>query len=158
MTGLKAHAVHLYPRWVLSRGNGTLMCISRQPLSRFAPFLLQWSLFILRTSKHQKSPGLVRWLVRYSIWLLKNLGSRRGRLGMGPLTCRFQAKCIGICISELSLKRASCGAHTLRACKSHTHFGPQCPPSATFLIPINLFLFLSRKSFTILGTKVAPFP
>ena len=52
MTGLKAHVVHLYPRWVLSRGNGTLICISRQPLSLFAPFLLQWSLFIL---------GRLRW-------------------------------------------------------------------------------------------------
>ena len=39
MTGLKAHVANLYPRWVLSRGNGTLICISRQPLSLFAPNL-----------------------------------------------------------------------------------------------------------------------
>jgi hypothetical protein len=36
MTGLKAHVTHLYPIWVLSRGNGTLICISRQPLALFA--------------------------------------------------------------------------------------------------------------------------
>ena len=41
MTGLKAHGVHLYPRWVLSRGNGTIICIPRQPLALFAPMFLQ---------------------------------------------------------------------------------------------------------------------
>ena len=60
----------LYPRWVLSRGNGTLICISRQP-RLFAPFLLQWSSVIVETSKHQTSLSLVHWLVRYSMWLLK---------------------------------------------------------------------------------------
>jgi len=71
ITGLKANVVHLYPRWVLSRGDGTLICISRQPLSLSAPFFFQWSLFIIRILKHQKSLNLVRWLVRYSLWLLK---------------------------------------------------------------------------------------
>jgi hypothetical protein len=33
------------------------------------------------------------------------------------------------CISELSLKPANYGTHTLGACGKHTHFGPQCPPS-----------------------------
>ena len=37
----------------------------------FAPLFLQWSLFTSRISKHQTSLSLVRWLVRYSIWLLK---------------------------------------------------------------------------------------
>jgi len=54
MTGLKAQVVHLYPRWVLSRGNGTLIRISRQPLALFAPLLLQWSLLIIRTPKRKK--------------------------------------------------------------------------------------------------------
>ena len=31
----------LYPIWVLSRGNDTLICISCQPLALFAPLLLQ---------------------------------------------------------------------------------------------------------------------
>jgi hypothetical protein len=31
-TGLKAHVVHLFPRWVLFRGNGTVISISCQPL------------------------------------------------------------------------------------------------------------------------------
>jgi len=32
--------MHLYPRWVLFRGNGTFICTSRQPLSIFAPISL----------------------------------------------------------------------------------------------------------------------
>jgi hypothetical protein len=44
MTGLNAHIVHLYPRWVLCMGNGAFICISCQPLGLFALFLLQWSL------------------------------------------------------------------------------------------------------------------
>jgi hypothetical protein len=51
MTGLKAHVVHLYPGWVLSRGNGTLICISRQLLDLFAPLFLQWSLLNSKTLK-----------------------------------------------------------------------------------------------------------
>jgi len=31
-TGLKAHVMHLFPRWVLFRGNGTVIWISCQPL------------------------------------------------------------------------------------------------------------------------------
>jgi hypothetical protein len=73
MTGLKAHVVHLYPRWVLFRRNGTLICISRHPLS-FCPISLAMILIYYKDYKDfktLKSPGLVRWLVKYSIWLLK---------------------------------------------------------------------------------------
>ena len=45
---IQAHVVHLHHRLVLSRRDGTLICITRQPLTLFAPFLFQWSLFNLR--------------------------------------------------------------------------------------------------------------
>ena len=35
MTGLHAHVVYLYPKFVLSMGNGAYNCISRQPLASF---------------------------------------------------------------------------------------------------------------------------
>ena len=48
MTGLKAHVVHLYPRWMLFRGNGTLTCISRQP--SFCPI----SMFFIKNTKNHR--------------------------------------------------------------------------------------------------------
>jgi len=54
MTGIQAHAVHLYPRWVLSKGNGTLICISRQTLALFAPLFLQLS-YLLQGLQNTKN-------------------------------------------------------------------------------------------------------
>jgi hypothetical protein len=54
MTGLKAHVVHLYPGWVLSRGNGTFICISRQPLAFFAPLFFAMVFIYCKDSNTQK--------------------------------------------------------------------------------------------------------
>ena len=141
MTGLNAHVVHLYPRWVLSRGNGAFICIYRQPLGLFDPFLLQ-SLFTLRTPKHQTSLSLVRWLVRYSIWLLKNYGSRRGRLGTGPVTGTFQTALISAYQSwTWNLPgRATCPG----SMQEPYHFWPQITPSGIIIRRYSVYTEIRR--------------
>jgi hypothetical protein len=80
---------------------------------------------------------LVRWLVRYSVWLLKKKGSRRSRLGTAPIICKFQA--------QLHWNQAQLHIRVeLETCKlwepyprsmpKPYHFWPQIPPSAN--IPI----------------------
>jgi len=61
-------------------------------------------------------------------------GSRRGPLGMGPVTRSFQPQVLWTACKQryhltLSLKIARHGAHALGACQNHTHFGPQITPS-----------------------------
>jgi len=58
MTGrLKAHVVHLYLRWVLSRGNSTIICISRQALKTFCPFSLALIFIYYKDFKTPKITG-----------------------------------------------------------------------------------------------------
>ena len=91
MTGLIAHVVHLYPRWVLCTGNDALSCISRQPLG-LCLIVFAMALICLKDFKTFKFTSVVLWLVRHSIWLLKKQGSRRGRVGMASLTDTLQAQ------------------------------------------------------------------
>ena len=136
MTGLKAHVVHLYPRWVLSRGNGTLIRKSGQPLSLLLHCFYN-DLILFKDFKTPTSLSLVRWLVRYSVWLLKKKGSRRSRLGTAPIICKFQA--------QLHWNQAQLHIRVeLETCKlwepyprsmpKPYDFWPQIPPSAN--IPI----------------------
>jgi len=129
MTGLKAHVVHLYPRWVLSRGNDTLNCISRQPLI-FAPFLLQWSLFTLRIPNHRKS------LTQFGALAGQTQQMAPQKVGFTPRPIRYGSPNLHVSssaalksyIAELSLKPASYGTHTLGACKNRNIFGLSVPP------------------------------
>ena len=56
MTGLNAHVVYLYPRWMLSKGNGAKNCISRQPLALFAPLFFN----DLNQFKDFKTPNITQ--------------------------------------------------------------------------------------------------
>ena len=57
MTGLEAHVVHLYPRWVLFRGNGTVLCIYRQPLKFFCSIVFAMIFIYYKNSKTQNISG-----------------------------------------------------------------------------------------------------
>jgi adenine-specific DNA glycosylase len=92
MTGLKAHVVHLYPRWVLSWGNGTLICTSRQPLKSFCPISLAMIFIYFKDFKALKNTGIgalasqrqhmaaqkgrfTPWPIRYGLHYLQILSS-----------------------------------------------------------------------------------
>ena len=143
MTGLKGDVVHLYPRWVLYRGNGTIICLSRQPLALFAPLFLQWSLFITRTinTKNRR--------IWCAGWSDTAYGCSKGRLGMmmmayigpgeiansllrgmGPLSGTFQAQLHWNRHIRAELETCKLWEPYPRSMPKPDRFWPQCPPSA----------------------------
>ena len=58
MTGIKARVVHLYPRWVLFRGNGTLICTS--PTCSFCSIVFA---MIFIYYKDSKTPNITQLIV-----------------------------------------------------------------------------------------------
>ena len=106
MTGLKAHVVHVNPRWVLFKGKGILICISRQPLS-FCPISLA---MIFIYYKDFKTPKITQFGALAG--QIQHMAAQKVRftprpIRHGSLICTFKLSCIEICISELSLKCAN---------------------------------------------------
>jgi len=135
MAGLKAHVVHLYPRWVLSRGNGTLICISRQPLSLFAPFLLQFAMILnyYKDFKTLKITGFGALAGRIQHMAAQKVGftPRPIRYGSHNLQVSSSAALLH---SRAELETCQLGGPYPGSVQKPYHFWPQITPSVSILI------------------------
>ena len=84
MTGLKAHVVHLYPRWVLFKGKGILICISRQPLS-FCPISLAMIFIYYKDFKTLKITQFGALAGQIQHMAAQKVGFTRRQLGISAL-------------------------------------------------------------------------
>jgi len=104
------------------------MCISRQPFGRFAPFLLQWSLYGLQNTKNRR--------VWCAGWSDTAYGCSKSRVHAaaaeagGPNLQVLSLTALKSLHIKAELETCKLGPPALGACKNYTHFGPQCPPSA----------------------------
>ena len=107
MTGLKAHVVHLYPRWVLSKGTTHYFAY----LANHSVFLPHFScndLIFCNDSKTPKITQLGALAGQVQHMAAQKVGFTPRPIRYGPPNWHVSSlSCIGIYISELSLKRAS---------------------------------------------------
>ena len=134
MTGLEAHVVHLYPRWVLSRGNGTLICILRQPLSIFAPFLAMILIYCkgfktLKFTRFGALAGHIRLMAAQKV----GFTLRPNRYGP-PILQVSSSAALHI---RAELETCQLGEPYLGACKKRTIFWPQITPPCIYTVLAN---------------------